>query len=186
MMRGRVRLTEEGGLTLVELLVVVLVGGIVTTIAASSIVQSLGFHREHSAQLAALSDVKIAFERVARDIRGADPLLSATPEEVRFRLYPDEEAVTVSYLVVDGNLVRREDGVDRLALRGVTLPDETSLLTYFDIDGVELTPLDEFGEPQDIPNVEARSIRIRLRVPYGHRGESVDLETNAMLRNSEA
>jgi prepilin-type N-terminal cleavage/methylation domain-containing protein len=185
-MTRRVRLADEGGLTLVEMLVVVLVGGIITTIAASSVVQSLVFHREHSAQLAALADVKIAFERVARDIRGADPLLSATSDEVRFWLRRGDETVTVTYFLEDGDLVRREDGAERPALRGVTLPDDTPLLTYFDIDGVELPAEDEFGELLTIPNVEVRSIRIRLRVPYGHEGRSVDLETNAMLRNSEA
>lgn len=173
---------DESGFTLVELMVVMVVAGVVMAIAGNSIISSISFQREQAAQVHQLNLTKVAFERLARDLRGADPLLEAEPDSVRVRvLRPGETEVldTVIWRVEGGWLVR--DTGSAAPVLEVDLADDVDLFTWFDRND-EVLPLDA-GEP--IPNVEVRRVEINLRVPYGTRGHAIELTENVMLRNAE-
>jgi prepilin-type N-terminal cleavage/methylation domain-containing protein len=178
---ARRRLSDERGLTLVEVLVVVLITGIVITIAGASAVNALRFEREQTAHVSALNQAKIATERLTRDLRGADPLFVAEDNRIRYQVRRPGGMTTVEYRLDGDNLVV-DDGTERVVLRGVVLPPGQPLFSYFNLAREQL-PLPEEGP--DIPNVEVRSVTVMLQVPYGERGQTVQLETNIMLRNAE-
>jgi len=66
--------TDDGGVTLVELMMAILLSSIVGGIATTAIVQSFHRQSEIDARSQAVQTVRQALERTMREIRGADPL----------------------------------------------------------------------------------------------------------------
>lgn len=65
---------EQGGFTLVELLVVMVLTGIVGTVVTVSVVNSMSVARSTSQRATALHDVERALQVVGRELRIADPI----------------------------------------------------------------------------------------------------------------
>ncbi|CAN5323052.1 hypothetical protein BH20ACT9_BH20ACT9_19620 [soil metagenome] len=106
--RARARLQGADGITIVELLVVMVVFGVVGSLVASGVIQGLQSSRLAQARVEALADVQKGVGRMSRELRAACPVRTATATQV----------------VVD---VRRAGGVDRY---GYTLDDAADELRY--------------------------------------------------------
>ncbi len=106
--RARVRLRGSEGMTIIELLVVLVVFGVVGSVVASGVIQGLQSSRLAQARVEALADVQKGVARMSREVRAACPVRTATATEV----------------VVD---VRRAGDVHRYAY---TLDDAADELRY--------------------------------------------------------
>ena len=62
---------DDGGFTLVELLVVIVMFGIIGTLTLTAVISTQKDYRVADDQSQGLSDVKVASERLARDVRDA-------------------------------------------------------------------------------------------------------------------
>lgn len=95
----RRRLDDEAGFSLVELLVVmslmIVIGGIVT----SAIVSGLRRSEQGRQRVLALTDLERGAERLARDLRFADPVDSATTSAVTVNVLRDDGGSAVRHRV---------------------------------------------------------------------------------------
>lgn len=171
----------EGGFTLVELLVAIAVSAVVTGVVAGVVVNAAQTQRRQVAQVDALNAAKVAFERVTRDVRAADPLRVAEPDRVRMDVERDGRARTVTYRLADGRLVV-EDGADaqaRALVDGVVPDEGRPLFTFHLFDGTEVRD-EAVADPRAV-----RSVTVALRVQRPEAGEVVDLDNRVLIRNAE-
>lgn len=73
---------DQGGFTLVELVVAIGLSAIVGGVLATAIVGSFHRQSEMDARARSINTVRQAFERTMRDIRAADPLLSVADNQL--------------------------------------------------------------------------------------------------------
>lgn len=163
-MRAASGLHDEAGVTLVELMVVVVlmlaVGGIVTT----GVLSAHGVTRHADARVEALTTIHQAVARVGREIRAADSrdtttpsaaLRSASPASLEtdvFRGDP-QQRIRFTYTVVDGTLTERrrtwapgaavasapQSDVTRTLLTGLVTNGGQPLFAYKAADGTCLS-----------------------------------------------
>ena len=179
-MRERRRRTGEDGVTLVELLTVMVVSAVVLTFVAGTVVHALQAERRQTVQVAALNDSKLAFERITRDIRAADPLLVATVDRIQLDVRaPNGTVRTVTYERDDDRLVAI-DGVTsqpRALVGGLSLGQP--LFLFHLVDGSTSTGA-EAVNPRSV-----RSITVHLQVEPDGAGPVVDLSNRVLVRNAE-
>ena len=168
----------EEGITLVELLTVMAVSSVVLALVAGTVVNALRTQRRQTAQVAALNDAKLAFERVTRDIRAADPLLVAALDRIRLDVRGADGTVRpVTYQRVANRLVATDaDGQSR-GLVG-DLASGQPLFLFHLVDGSTAT-----GEQAVRPG-GVESITVRLQVEPAGTGRVVDLTNRVILRNA--
>lgn len=178
-MTGRRRLHGEDGVTLVELLVAMLLSSVVLAFVAGTVVNALQSQRRQTAQLAALNDAKLTFERVTRDIRGAD-LKVAEPERIRLDVRrPEGDVVrTVTYERVGNDLVATDATTPTRILVG-DLGAGQSLFLFHRVDGSTATSVPS----SDLLSVH--SVTVRLRVEPSGVGRVVDLTNRVRMRNAK-
>jgi prepilin-type N-terminal cleavage/methylation domain-containing protein len=92
------RCRDESGVTLVELLVVVIILGVIGGVATSGIITGLHATRKGEARVAALNDLQKGIERVGRELRAA--------EELRFEAGSNPAEVVIAQIVRGGERVR--------------------------------------------------------------------------------
>lgn len=78
MRRTRARTRDDGGFSLVEQAVVMVVFSIIGVLVAGTIVQMSVSAEDHRQRVDTLSGVQLALEQVTRDLRAADPVLAFT------------------------------------------------------------------------------------------------------------
>lgn len=177
-MSGSRRVGGEDGVTLVELLTAMTVSAVVLGVVTGTIVDALRSERRQRAQVAALNDAKLAFERVTRDIRAADPLRSAAPDRVTLDVRgPGGTVRTVSYQREDDRLVADDGSGRRRALVGDLAADRPLFLFHL-FDGSTVV-----GDEQ-VEAVEVRAITVQLRVEPPGGGNGLDLTNRVALRNA--
>ncbi len=170
----------EEGVSLAELLTVMAVSSVVMAFITGTVVNALGAQRRQTAQVAALNDAKLAFERVTRDIRAADPLRAAALDQIRLDVRDTAGTVRTLTYERDGNsLVAADDATgQRRALVGDLAPGQPLFLFHL-ADGSTAT-----GEGALDPR-SVRSITLHLRVEPAGIGRVVDLENTVLMRNAE-
>jgi prepilin-type N-terminal cleavage/methylation domain-containing protein len=77
---------DDGGFTLVELLVVIVLIGIVGAVTTTGLVQSMRASQRAQDRTAAFNELEIAMERLTRELRAADPIISISPTDVIVRV----------------------------------------------------------------------------------------------------
>jgi prepilin-type N-terminal cleavage/methylation domain-containing protein len=90
--------SDQAGVTLVELLVVVVLLGVVGSITMAGIISGLHATRRGEARVEALNDLQKGIERVGRELRAA--------EELRFESGTDPRDVVIAQVVRGGERIR--------------------------------------------------------------------------------
>jgi prepilin-type N-terminal cleavage/methylation domain-containing protein len=186
----RRRLGAQDGFSLVELLVVMAVFGIVAAIATGSVVQSLRVHREQSERVEQLNRTRVALERVTREIRGANPVLTAEANllELRTQRANQWRTITIRVATRAGEAARLEirDWADDAPEPPFTalvrnLDSSQPVFRYFDnienLNADPPVPLSGSFEPGD-----ARVVEVQLR-PLIASGPPMEFRDNTGIRN---
>lgn len=186
MMRLRPAPRHDGddGVTLVELLVVMVILGVVGSIVTMAVTTSLHSAGSTSARVLALDELQTATQRISRDLRAAEEFIIFDDDdldrEVTVSVFRGGTEQEVTYRVEerDGDdvLVRHDTGQTLITL--VDNEDEP-VFTY----------LDSFGDPIDCAgdcgNAYSKADQIRIRLVRGiENREPVIVETLVDVRNT--
>jgi uncharacterized protein (TIGR02599 family) len=178
MSTGGQRLRGEDGFTLVELLSAMAVSAVVLAFVTGTVVNALRSQRRQTAQVAALNDAKLAFERVTRDIRAADPLQVAALDRITIDVREAEATVrTVTYERAGDSLVATNPSTGQTRTLVAELAAGQPLFLFHLADGSTAT-----GETVLNPR-SVQSITVRLQVEPKGAGRVVDLANRVVLRN---
>jgi prepilin-type N-terminal cleavage/methylation domain-containing protein len=172
------RLRGEDGFTLVESLTAMAISAVVLGVVGGTIFDATRAQRRETTRVSALNDSKLAFERVTRDIRRADPLQAAELDRVRLDVRaPDGSVRTVTYERAGESLVATDAASgDTRALVGDLAPGQPVFLFHL-TDGSTVT-----GEAPVNPRA-VRSVTVQLRVEPDGAGRVVDLANRVLVRN---
>ena len=171
---------EQDGLSLVEVLVTIFLTSIILTIAGSGIVSALQSQARQVETIDALNDSKMAFERMMRDLRGADPLFAATGSSVTLEIERGAESHRMTYTLAGNVLTVTDENFDtgttssRALLDNVSIPAGATLFTYYSRYGAVVTG----STPGEVGRVTAR-----LVVSLPQNDASLDLSDDVTLRN---
>lgn len=183
------RCRGEKGVSLAELLTVMAVSSVVMAFIAGTVVNALGAQRRQTAQVAALNDAKVAFERVTRDIRAADPLRAAARDRIRLDVRDAGGVRTLTYERVGDSLVVTDDATGQTrALVGDLAPAQP-LFVFHLVEGSTATgdeDDDNDGVEDEIDPRSVRSVTVHITVEPQGIGRVVDSENRVLLRNAEA
>jgi prepilin-type N-terminal cleavage/methylation domain-containing protein len=166
---------DERGVTMVELLVVILLLGVIGSVAMSTISTSLRVQHEQVSHLAALNDLKTAFERMTRDIRAADPLVSATSGQIVSRVCRPTGYVDRTYHVDAGGRLRGP--ANEVLASGLAYPPNSKLFTFTADNGAELNPE---TDPSVMNRIKFVTVRVRRPLPHN---ATIDLTNRVAIRN---
>lgn len=177
---GRRCLRGEDGTALVELLTAIGVSAVVLAFVTGTVVDALRAQRRQTVQVEALNDAKVAFERVTRDLRGADPLLVVAPDRISLDIVrPGADALrTVTYERVDNKLVVTDGVGGQARALARDLSPSPPLFVFHLADGTTAS---------GVPTVNPRSVHavtVHLRLEPEGAGRVVDLETRVVVRNA--
>jgi hypothetical protein len=145
-----------------------------------TVVHALGAQRRQQAQVAALNDARLAFERVTRDIRGAD-LKVAEPDRIRLDVRGTGGTVvrTVTYERSGNRLVATDAATGAARHLVGNLAAGQSLFLFHLVTGLTATTV----PAGDLPSVH--SVTVRLRVEPSGAGRVVDLTNRVRMRNAK-
>lgn len=178
--------TSDSGFTVVELLVAVILTGVIGSVMVTGVVRSLQVTQEATDRVDALTEMQRAAERMARDIRGADPVIAADATTLRFVLFDDVTRRRITYTY--------DSGAGTIVQRTETFPTHTSTATSSDttatvIDELTLATPSPFayvmgdGTPWTSANV-GEIARVQLLLRRTLESEPVELSTSTFLRNT--
>ena len=174
------RFAGEDGVTLVELLTAMTVGGVVLAFVAGTVIQGLQTQRRETAQITALNDAKVAFERTTRDIRAADPLRAVAPDRIQLDVLDRSATLrTVTYERI-GTGLAVTDAVGGVPHTLVGSLAAEPLFRYHLADGSTVS-----GDPAIDPTL-VRAVTVRMRVEPPGAGRVVDLENRVLVRNARS
>jgi prepilin-type N-terminal cleavage/methylation domain-containing protein len=179
MTAGR-RLGPEDGFTLVELLTVMAVSSVVLAFVTGTVINAVRAQDRQLDQVASLNDTKRAFERVTRDIRGADPLRVAALDRIRLDVVGAGGARrTLTYQRSGDALVVTDDASPESSrnLVGDLVPGTPLFLFHLD-DGSAVT-----GE-QSVDPRRVSAVTVHLQVDPPGPATGVDLQTRVLVRNA--
>jgi prepilin-type N-terminal cleavage/methylation domain-containing protein len=174
---------QQGGFTLVELLVVMVLLGIVGGIVVNAVTVSLRSASHTTARIAAQHELEVALQRISRDLRAADPLVLSTTDDWETDLGAEidrdgsRRVVQFALTAVDGqqNVVQIDSG--------------QTLITEVD-NGTEpiFRYLDQVGDPVACPVTCATSYlgtaQVEIKLVRGIPGGStVSAETRVAVRS---
>ena len=178
---GRRRLRGEAGTTLVELLTVMALLAGIMAFVTGTVVDAMRSQRRQNAQMDALNAARLAFERVTRDIRAADPLRDVARDRITVDVQrTDATTRTVTYERAGDSLAVTEAApASSRSLVGGLAPG-TPLFLFHLSDGSTATG-DTAFDPDSV-----ESITVRLQVEAAGAGRVVDLENRVVLRNARS
>lgn len=173
------RLGADEGFTLVELLTTMAISSVVIAFVTGTVIHALRTQDRQVTQVAALNDTKLAFERVTRDIRRADPLRVVALDRIRFDVL-DAGGVrrTLTYERSGDALAVSDDAIVGSRTLVADLAPGPPLFLYHLDDGTTVTG----DQPLDPRRVSA--VTVHLRVDPEGPATGVDLETRVLVRNA--
>ncbi len=193
----RPRRDGEAGFTLIELLVVLLLVSVIGSITMSGMVSAMRAQRRQVDQTQTLNTAKQALERISRELRGANPLMTAEPQRVKFVTTQNGVKRTLTYATVATGGTMRLDltevrttvatGVTTTStatvLSGLKLTASDAVFAFYDATGAALVPVT--ASPVTYQASSARTVTVRLKVNRAVAGGVADLYQRVSLRNSE-
>ncbi|MBW3548779.1 MAG: prepilin-type N-terminal cleavage/methylation domain-containing protein [Actinobacteria bacterium] len=173
------RLRADDGFTLVELLTTMAISSVVVAFVTGTVIHALSTQDRQVDQVAALNDTKLAFERVTRDIRRADPLRVVALDRIRLDVL-DAGGVrrTLTYERSGDALAVTDDATVGSRTLVADLVPGPPLFRYHLDDGTTAT-----GDPPLDPR-RVSSIVVHLKVDPEGPATGVDLETRVLVRNA--
>lgn len=174
---------DQRGITVVELLVVLTILGIISAIVAVSTIRGLQADSQARERITAFEDMQIALERMSREVRAANPVVSAADDEIVVQVFRDDDWHCFRYALDGSDLVTQQQSTDgcqtfsddeRVLVGGL---DDVgpAVFAYRDRDGYSLTEPIDTG---DIGTVRITFVRSLL----GER--DVEVSTVVTLRNA--
>lgn len=103
------RCQQQDGLTLVELLVVLLLVSVIGSIVAGGVIRGMRAEAHAQSRIEAFEQMQIAMERVSRDVRAASPLIEAEDDRIQLELTRDGTCFRFTYEVDDDALLVVEE-----------------------------------------------------------------------------
>lgn len=193
-----IRGSEDGGFTLVELLVVMVILGVVGTVTVAGITSGLRTTSYAQARVDTLAETQTTLERISREIRAGHPLREITDDRMTLDVCRDGQLRHYRYTVQQAG-EHWELVQDRLDFQrgcpdpdfdpGSTTPEQSStrtlaaqmtdddVFTALDRDGGELT-----GTAADnADDVHRVIVRVQRGVQEGR--DPIEAETTVTLRN---
>lgn len=174
---------EEGGFTLVEVLVTMMMMILVMTALYSIFDMSLRVFSFGNDKVEAVQNARIGLSKMEREVRAAypDDKAAATPDETLF--FSPTGANEIKFgLDLNGNrLVDHPSEEVAYALSGTTLTRNGQPAIEF-VSGLEFGYLDRFGAPTG-SYTTAEIVNIKLTVNKD--GRTQELQTDVSLRNRE-
>lgn len=192
--------SEEGGFTLVELLVVMVIIGVVGSIVVAGVTRGMRTGTEVQNRVEALTATQVAIERASREMRAADPVRSVTDDRLTLDVRRDGELHHYRYtLQADGSewVLQQERWVftdastftangwepqksdaQRTSTRALVehLTDDR-VFTAYDASGNQLD-----GAP--VPNaLNTERLTVTVRRAVQDDREPVEVETSVTVRN---
>ena len=188
----RLRREADQGYTLIELLVVIVLLGVVGSIVMGSLMLAMKSTRQHQNRTYSTEDVQTQVERMARDIRVADPIRAASATSMTVDLYRGTSCVRQQWSISGTTLqvtattystwaacskypatVAAVSTTTRAALTDLTNPAAT-IFTYENSSGATLTN----------PAVsQIAVVHITLSKKVGEKSTSVSFSTSVGVRN---
>ena len=179
-MSRRRRGGDERGITLLELLTAMAISALVLGFVTRTVIHAIAVQRRQTAQVAALNAGKLAFERVTRDLRGADPLRVTALDRIRLDLREAGGTVrTVTYERDGDRLVATDAGTGATSALVGDLAAGQPLFLFHLADGSSVT-----GEGTLDPGA-VRAVTVHLQVEPKGAGRVIDLENRVLVRNAE-
>ena len=190
------RVRDQSGVTLVELLVVLVILGVVGSVVTTAIVSSLRSAAVTTDRVIAINELETAMQRMTRDLRAARPALIFEGEDIDRSVgaVVDQGAGEreIKYFVTDQDgrdvLIRevRESDSLQVSQTLVTLVDNEDIpvFEYIKSDG---QPVDCAGLPhEDCADEVRRAPEVRIRLVRGIERRDrrpVTVETIVSVRN---
>jgi len=179
---------DEAGFTLVELLVVMALMLIVGSVVVSGIVSGLRASERGRARVEALTDLELAAERLARDLRFADPVDAASDTQVIVNVLRDDAGTLVrhrvTFAVAGGTITETRavyDPPSSATATGTTvrevisdLDPATTVFAFGTADGQPWVPGDELSDVAEI------QLDLRRELPDQ---QPIEVETSVFVRN---
>lgn len=198
----RVRREGDAGFTLIEMLVVVMLLGVVGSLITSIMITSMRTARWQEEKSRSLVAAKTAMERVTREVRGANSMVTATPRALTLvtKQGTVRRQVTLAVVEQDGNVeltqtVERDDLATAEAgtltttvvLGGLAVGQSEAVFTYADGSGTPLTPLPAVNpqDPVTYNPAAVNTVGIRIVIRRGSSSETTELYQLVSIRNLE-
>lgn len=182
--------SDEAGLSLVELLVVMVIFGLVGSIATAGMIRGMRTSDQVQDRVAVMGDLHQAAARVSRELRAACPVSVATPYRVQATIFRNGERLRYTYETTAATDALREvvhvwnasasppawsatPRSDRRFIQGVLNADlGRPVFKYFDRDG------NVTADARRVHRVKIELVRdLRDRAP-------LELATSVNVRNS--
>ena len=198
--RHRGRDTGEGGFTLVELLIVMILMGVIGAITLTSFVQSARSAQVATERLDAVNDLTPALQRMTRDLRAASPLVIdnggayatkvGTEFErggVRYRIVYYVDGVGADAKVLSDRYTVAADGtLSTVGTSNLVADVENAatepVFTYFDNDGHQITCT---GTTQACRDEHVTASRVEIRLIRGVNDQTpIEYVTSVNIRNA--
>lgn len=154
------RADGEGGFTLVELLVVMVIMGIIGAFTMSSLVEGLQISNEADRRVQTLTDLQQAGQRVSRELRMACHVEAVAADKAVVDILRDGTRYRYSF-AVDASATLSAD-IDTVALDGTTSDDRTARIAGEIANATSLfTFRDGSGATTTVPS-EVRDVTLTL------------------------
>jgi prepilin-type N-terminal cleavage/methylation domain-containing protein len=189
---------QDSGFSLVELLVVIVLLGIVGTVTTAGVVNALRTTRVQTDETGTLESAKVAIERVTREIRGANALVTCQPRTMAFTYTQANVRTAITFTVTadsaNASELTQDKTVTDLAsgaattthtrvLGGLAIGASDAVFTYADAGGTALAAQSMSPESYNPGAVKSVGVKILMRRIGGR--PSIQLYQLVSIRNFE-
>jgi len=190
----RVSSISDRGFTLVELLVVIVLASVLGTLTLMGTTRASQGTRQVQERVTAETELERVMQRVTRDLRSADPLLTATAGSLSMTLYRDGKCyeLHLETVAVGGSVQLRQrtrplspaptEGLSLTACttKG-TLSGATVILSGLASSNVFAYQTRGGGAPSTVPDVASVAVTLTKTLPEGR--PALTKTTRVTLRN---
>lgn len=204
------RLRDESGVSLVELMVVTMLLTIVGGIVVTGVISAHRVSRHAESRVQAVTDIHSVLANVSRQVRAADSrdtvdtaLAAASPESVETDVFRDGLRLRYTFTLADGALTERrrvwdaeadvtttpDADVTRTLMGGLVNTGEQPLFAYYAADGSCITGCVDgsgayVGGPASVDAMaDIAEVRLSVRRDVGE-GSPIEVTTRVVLRNA--